>query len=103
MAHAHAITELGPDVGAGSYQPGKRGLFLRLVPVHCDEDARRLAARGEDDIGDVAGRDPWIGEFAFQHGADLLREGAGDSFAVMVSGSVFGHNRADVTSEPTRS
>ncbi len=91
MAYPHAIAELGADVGAGGHEAFEGGVLLGVVAVDGDEDAGGFAAGREDDVGDIAGGDAWIGELAFEHGADLLREGAGDAVAVVVSGAMFGH------------
>ena len=56
-----------------------------------DKDPGGFAAGREDNVGDVAGRDARVAEFAFEHGADLFAEGVGDTVAVVRSGSLFGH------------
>ena len=91
VADAHAVAKLGADVGAGGHEAFEGGGFLFFVAMDGDEDAGGFAAGGEDDIGDVAGRDARVGELAFEHGADLFGEGVGDSVAVVGSGSVLGH------------
>ncbi len=91
VAYAHAVAELGADVGAGGHEAFEGGGFFLLGAVDGDEDAGGLAAGCEDDIGDVAGCDAWVGEFAFEHCADLFGEGVGDSVAVVRSGSLLGH------------
>ena len=65
--------------------------FVLLVAVDGDEDAAGLSAGGEDDLRDVARSDARVGEVAFEHGGDLVGEGAGDAVAVVVSGSLFWH------------
>ncbi len=91
VADAHAVAKLGADVGAGGDEAFEGGGFFLFVAVDGDEDAGGFAAGGEDDIGDVAGSDAGVGEFAFEHGADLFGKGIGDSVAVVGSGSLLGH------------
>lgn len=91
VADSHAVAELGADVGSGGHEAFEGGSFLFFVAVDGDEDAGGFAAGREDDIGDVAGSDAWIGEFAFEHCANLFGEGVGDSVAVIRSGSLLGH------------
>ena len=91
MADAHAVAELGSDVGSGSGEAFEGGGFFLLVAVDRDEDAGGLAAGGEDDLGDVTGGDAGVGEFSFEHGSDLFGEGVGDAVTVVRSGSLLGH------------
>ena len=91
VTDSHAIAELGADVGAGGHESFEGGGFLFFVAVDGDEDASGFAAGCKDDIGDIAGSDAWVGEFAFEHCANLFREGVGDSVAVIRSCSLLGH------------
>jgi hypothetical protein len=91
VTDAHAISELGADVGSGGHKTGEGGFFLLLVAVDGDVDAGGLASGCKHDVGDVAGGDAGIGELSFEHGADLLGEGVSDSVAMMGSGSLLGH------------
>jgi hypothetical protein len=91
MADAHAVSELRADVGAGGHEAFEGGVFLFFGAVDGDEDAGGFAAGREDDIGDIAGSDAWVGEFPFKHCADLFGEGVGDSVAVIRSSSLLRH------------
>ena len=91
MADAHPVAELGPDVGSGCGEAFEGGGFFLLVTVDGYEDAGGFAAGCEDDFGDVAGGDSWIGEFSFKHGSDLFGEGVGDTVAMVGSGALLGH------------
>jgi len=91
VTDAHALAELGADVGARGHEALEGGLFLLLVTVDGDVDAGGLASGGKHDVGDVAGGDTGIGELSFEHGADFLGEGVRDSIAMMSSGSLLGH------------
>ena len=91
MANAHAVADLGADEGAGGHEAFESAVFFFRVAGDGDEDAAGFAAGREDDVGDVAGGDARVGEFAFEHGGDLFGEGADDSVAVMVSCSLFRH------------
>ncbi len=81
----------GADVGARGHEAGEGLLLLFEGAVDGDEDARGLAAGGEDDLGDMAGGDAGVRELSLEHGADLIGEGAGDTVAVVCSGSLLGH------------
>ena len=91
VADAHAVAELRADVGAGGRKGFEGGVFFLLAAMDSDEDAGGFAAGGKDNVGDVAGCDAGIGEFAFEHCADLFGEGVGDSVAVVRSGSLLRH------------
>lgn len=91
VADAHALAELGADPGAGGHEAVQGRGFLGFATVDGDKDAGGFAAGGENDVGDVAGGDAWVAEFAFQHGADLFGEGVGDTVAMVISCSMFRH------------
>src|ERR1700758_1385143 len=91
MTHAHTVAELGANVGAGGHEAFEGGGFLLLIAVDRDVDAGGFAARREDNVGHVAGRDAWVGELAFEHGSDFFGKGVGDSIAVVGFGSLLGH------------
>src|SRR5665213_3502116 len=94
MADTHAIANLGADEGARRHQTFEGGLLVLFVAVNGDEDATGFPAGREYRLRDIARRNPRVGEFAFEHGCDLLRKGADDAIAVMVSCSLFGHWRS---------
>ena len=91
MAHAHPVAELRTDIGAGRGKSFKGGLFFLLRAMDSDKYAGGFTAWRKDDVGDIAGGDTRIGEFSFQHRADLFGEGVGDSVAVIRSSSLLGH------------
>lgn len=91
VAYTHAVAELGADEGTGRHEALECGGFFFLIAVDGDEDARGFAAGRKNDIGDIAGSDAWIGEFAFKHCANLFGEGIGDSVTVIRSSSLLGH------------
>ena len=76
---------------AGLGEGVEGGGFFFFRAVHGDEDAGRLGAGREHDLGDDGGEDAGIGELAFEHGADFLGEGMGDSVAVVDACAWFGH------------
>jgi len=57
MTDAHAVAELGADVGSGGGETFERGGLFLLVSMDGDEDAGGFAAGSEDNVGDVAGGD----------------------------------------------
>ena len=91
VADAHAVADLGADEAAGGHKAGEGGGFGLLAAMDGDEDAGGFAAGRENDLGDVGGGDAGVGQLAFEHGADLFREGAGDAVAVVGAGSWFRH------------
>ena len=91
VANAHAVADLGADEAAGGHKAGEGGGFGLLAAMDGDEDAGGFAAGSEDDFGDVGGGDAWVGQLAFEHGADLFGKGAGDAVAVVGAGSRFRH------------
>jgi hypothetical protein len=72
----------------------KARAVISFAAVDRDEDTGALSARSEHNIGNVAGSDARVGEFAFEHCTNLFGEGAGDSIAVIGSGSLFRHRAA---------
>jgi hypothetical protein len=91
VTDTHTVAELGADVGACCGEAFEGGRLFFFAAEDGDEDTGGFSSGSQDDVGDVAGGDARVGEFSFEHGADLFGEGIGDSVAMVGSGSLLRH------------
>ena len=79
VANAHAVADFRAYERPGGHEALQGGLFFLLRPGYGDKHSAAFATWSEDDLGDVAGCDARVGEFALQHGGDLFGEGVDDT------------------------